>query len=314
MISDSYSPPFWQFNGHLQTIIPALSRKVVLPYPYIRERLNTPDGDFLDLDWLKKGNDSLVILCHGLEGSSTRPYILGMARHFFENGVDVLAWNYRGCSGELNNQLRMYHSGATDDLDLVVKHAHKKYQTIYLVGFSLGGNLSLKYLGEQGDQAVIKRAVTFSVPLDLYDGVQYLSKGFNIVYTKRFLKTLTSKIKLKHQQFPDQIDLSHINRIKNVFDFDDLYTSKIHGFDDAIDYYTQCSCIHFIDRIKIPTLIVNASNDTMIGKVALNPKTVSDHPFVQFLLTRQGGHCGFATSGASVYWSEQSALDFIQNK
>src|SRR5690349_18377924 len=162
--SNQYSPPLFLFSPHLETIFPALLRRVDLK-SYTRERITTPDNDFLDLDWLKQDSHKLVILSHGLEGNSTRPYIKGMAKALFEEGYDILAWNFRGCSEEMNKQLRFYHSGATDDLDVVVKHAaEKKYDEIFLVGFSLGGNLTLKYLGEQASSSKIKKAVAISVP------------------------------------------------------------------------------------------------------------------------------------------------------
>lgn len=143
----SYTGPSVLFNGHLQTIFPALFRKH-LSLPFDRERITTPDGDFLDLDWLRQDSKKLVIICHGLEGDSRRPYMRGMAKHFFQNKYDVLTWNFRGCSGELNIRPFFYHSGATYDLETVVNHAAEKYAQVYLIGFSLGGNLTLKYLGE----------------------------------------------------------------------------------------------------------------------------------------------------------------------
>ncbi|WP_332912826.1 YheT family hydrolase [Algoriphagus boritolerans] len=149
LISESfYQRPKWLFSGHLETIYPALFRQVALQEPE-RERITTEDDDFLDLDWYKKGNSRLVVLSHGLEGNSTRPYMLGMAREFLQKGFDVLSWNYRGCSEELNQKVIFYHSGATYDLDAVVRHAAKNYSELFLIGFSLGGNLSLKFLGEK---------------------------------------------------------------------------------------------------------------------------------------------------------------------
>jgi uncharacterized protein len=168
--STTLRSPFWLPDGHFQSIYPSLFRKIALPY--VRERITTPDDDFLDLDWLCADglNHRLVILSHGLEGSSTRQYVTGMARLMSENNYDVLAWNYRSCSEELNRQARFYHSGETTDLQLVINHAIAKgYTDICLMGFSLGGNLTLKYVGEQGAgiNPVIKKAVVFSVPMDL---------------------------------------------------------------------------------------------------------------------------------------------------
>ena len=155
---EDYLPPFFLFSPHLETIYPALLRRVTLT-AYKRERINTPDDDFLDLDWLQKDSNSVVIISHGLEGNSTRPYMKGMAKALSDGGFDVCALNLRGCSGEMNRQLRFYHSGATDDLHTVVEHviSTKRYRSIYLVGFSLGGNITLKYLGEHHADNVIAR-------------------------------------------------------------------------------------------------------------------------------------------------------------
>ncbi|MEQ8239911.1 MAG: alpha/beta fold hydrolase, partial [Cyclobacteriaceae bacterium] len=144
----NYQRPKVLFNGHIETIYPALFRKVTLPTLPVRERITTVDDDFLDIDWYRNGKNKVVILQHGLEGSSDRPYILGMARAFLLQSFDVCAWNFRGCSGEVNKAKIFYHSGATYDLENVVNHASKEYDQIFLVGFSLGGNLTLKYLGE----------------------------------------------------------------------------------------------------------------------------------------------------------------------
>ena len=171
----AYLPPFFLWGSHLETIYPALLRRVQL-VPYQRERIFTPDDDFLDLDWLLNADaDRAVIISHGLEGNSQRPYIKGMAKALFESGFDVVAWNFRGCSEEMNRQLRFYHSGATDDLDVVVRHviATGRYQSVYLVGFSLGGNVTLKYLGERTVDATVRRAVAISVPMDLASSFEF---------------------------------------------------------------------------------------------------------------------------------------------
>src|SRR5690606_5595638 len=187
-LTQDYLPPFFLFNSHLETIFPALLRRVALT-DYTRERIATPDDDFLDLDWLAQDSDSLVIISHGLEGNSKRAYIKGMARALFNRGHDVIAWNFRGCSEEMNRQRRFYHSGATDDLHTVIRHAarNEKYKWIFLVGFSLGGNVTLKYLGEQGGGCTIAGAVVFSVPMDLGSSCQKISLPGNRVYSQRFL-------------------------------------------------------------------------------------------------------------------------------
>ncbi len=308
-------PPFIQPNGHLQTIIPALFRKVT-GFEYLRERINTPDGDFLDLDWgLDRGNN-LLIICHGLEGNSSKAYVKGMANYFYDNGWNVLAWNYRGCSDEVNRKIRFYHSGATDDLDTVIKHVTNNFSfsKICLLGFSLGGNLMLKYLGERGT-AVPKsvcKALGFSVPTDLYASSLKLSRGFNHVYSKRFLNQLKGKVKKKSEYFPGHFNLSSLKKIRRLIDFDDIFTAPIHDFDNALHYYSHCSAQRYFMNIKIPSVVVNAKNDPFLAPSCYPVKTLSKHPFVELLTPSNGGHCGFADrSFAKGYWSEVFAWDYM---
>ena len=305
---DGYKPPYFLFNKHLETIYPALFRKVSLP-PFRRERITTPDDDFLDLDWLTNGSSRLVIISHGLEGNSQRPYIRGMARAFFNNKYDVLAWNYRGCGEEMNRQLRFYHSGATDDLDVVVKHAASRYKTIFLVGFSLGGNVTLKYLGEKGANAIVG-AATFSVPLNLRSSCEKISTRENYIYARRFLKSLKNKV-ISKSKIMKGLDLAGIQQIANLKTFDDRYTAPLHGFKDAITYYESCSSLYFLKNIRVPTLVVNAKNDPFLDE-GCYPTDVNN-PYVQFEYTDHGGHVGFSMFNQNgLYWSELRALRFAE--
>lgn len=310
---DTYSPPKILFNGHLETIYPALFRKVSAPASVKRIRITTPDDDFLDADIWEGRNEKAVIISHGLEGSSTRGYVKGMARLFFNNNHDVIAWNYRSCSGEMNLQPRFYHSGATEDLDTIVRLALQKYEDLILIGFSLGGNLTLKYLGETIRSKQIKKAVAISTPLDLHKGAINLSTPFNKIYEIRFLRSLKSKLKRKKQQYPDQIDLSHFRKVKTLFDFDDYYTSQLHGFENAMDYYQKCSSINFLEGIKIPTLILNAENDPMLTNESLDTSLADENRNIAFQLTKYGGHCGFVSFDSPYFWSEKRTLDFASS-
>jgi predicted alpha/beta-fold hydrolase len=279
-----------------------------------RERISTLDNDFLDLDWLRKDNQRLVIISHGLEGNSRRAYITGMARALFSNGFDVLAWNFRGCSDDMNHQLRFYHSGATDDLQLVINHAIAKgYRNVSLIGFSLGGNLTLKYLGEAPPSDVVKRAVTFSVPLDLYNSCLKISKPGNYVYSRRFLKNLKAKVKRKAGQM-EGLDLEGIENIRTLVDFDNRYTAPLHGFRDALEYYHRCSALFFLKGITIPTLIVNAQNDPFLSDSCYPTDINKENPKVKFEAPSHGGHVGFAQFNKNgLYWSEERALAFLQS-
>jgi hypothetical protein len=308
----TYKPPFFLFNAHLETIFPSQFRKVKLP-PYQRERIHTPDHDFLDLDWLRQGAEKLVIISHGLEGDSTRPYVKGMAKALFEKGYDVVAWNYRGCSGEVNKALRFYHSGATDDLATVVDHASKHYAEISLVGFSLGGNLTLKYLGEARTRpGQIKKAVVFSVPLDLHTSCLKISRPSNWVYSRRFLRSLHKKV-LAKSKVMDGLDASALKKALTLHAFDDIFTGPIHGFKNAIDYYTQSSSIYVVANISLPTLIVNAKNDPFLSPECYPEALLKDHPFVTFESPEYGGHVGFTQfSKNGLYWSEERALEYLR--
>lgn len=305
-----YEAPSLLFNAHIETIWPALFRKIQLS-PYQRERLTTPDDDFLDLDWLKQGSNKLVVISHGLEGNSQRAYIKGMAKQFFTNGYDVLAWNYRGCSGEMNRQKRFYHSGATDDLQWVINHASVKYDSVYLIGFSLGGNLTLKYLGEGKVNPSVKKAVVFSVPLELHTSCLEILKPSNWMYHHRFLKSLKIKVVAKASQRTD-LDIRPLNQINTLIEFDDHFTAPIHGFENAIDYYKKCSSLYFLSGIHTPTLIVNAKNDPFLSHDCY--PELPEASSVKLETPARGGHVGFAQFGQNgLYWSELRAFDFINH-
>ncbi|MGB1206460.1 MAG: YheT family hydrolase [Chitinophagales bacterium] len=314
IIPSSYQAPKSLFNKHIETIYPYLFRRV-RNVKYVRERITTPDNDFLDIDWLKKDNRRLMIISHGLEGNSDSKYIKGMARAFSEKHWDVLAWNYRGCSGEPNRKAYAYHAGATHDLSLVIQHALKvgKYDSVCLIGISLGGNLTLKYLGEQSNYVneKIKSAIVFSTPCDLKESSFHLSKGVNQIYAQRFLASLKQKVKDKAKVLPEQIDIAFLKDIRTLTAFDNVYTAPIHGFIDALDYYTKCSSKLFIPYITVPTLIVNAENDSFLTPACYPIALARNHAFVYLEMPKQGGHIGFYTK-SKIYWSEKRALDFAE--
>ena len=317
-----YRPPAHLWNGHLQTIIPSLFRKVEVPY--VRERIETPDDDFLDLDWsfsgMKTGTtrgEELTILSHGLEGDSRRQYLAGMVRHLTANGFDCLAWHYRSCSGEMNRQVRFYHLGETTDLQFVINYALQKgYQHINLMGFSAGGNITLKYLGERGTDLhpAIKKSVVFSVPLHLTSASRRLEAWDSQIYNKRFNRTLKRKVFQKAAIMPGVIHTEGLQKVRTLREFDNLFTSRLHGFHDAEDYYQQSSSLQYLDRIAIPTLIVNAKNDPFLSRECFPEELAQQLPNVWMEFPAQGGHCGFAPAGRNkeVYWSEERALRFLK--
>jgi len=314
LVCNDYTPPFFLRNGHIQTIIPTLFRKVN-NVTYHRERMDTIDNDFLDLDWSFVQSSRLVIISHGLEGNSGRAYVKGMVRACNMAGFDALAWNYRSCSGEPNKQLRSYHSGATDDLAAVIGHAEKtgRYNEICLVGFSLGGNLTLVYLGRDIVRPIVKKAAVFSVPCDLKGSSMVLARRYNRFYMKRFLVMLHEKIKAKMAVMPGEIDDKDFQKIKDFKDFDDRYTAPINGFNNALDYWEKCSSSQFIKNIKIPTLIVNARNDPCISDSCSPVNEVKKNPQVVLEMPESGGHVGFIELNKdNLFWSEKRAVKFFE--
>lgn len=313
--NSSYRAPCWLPGGHLQTIHPALCRRVARVTRFT-ERLELSDGDFIDLEWFADGRPKLAILSHGLEADARTGYMQGMAAALVRRGWDVLLWNLRGCSGEANRLLRMYHSGATEDLQAVVSHAMEQHSatSIDLIGFSLGGNLTLKFLGELGSAvpARLHRAVAFSVPCDLACSSRQLARTSNRIYMERFLRSLRTKIGEKCRKFPGQLDASGLDRIRTFQEFDDRFTAPLHGFRDAADYWTRNSCRPFLRRIALPTLLVNALNDPFLGQDCYPREDAAANDCFHLETPLTGGHVGFPSTGAyGEYWSETRAAAFL---
>lgn len=313
LIETDYKPPLLFKNRHVNTIYSSLFRKTK-PLSFKRKRIETLDDDFLDIDLIENASRKIVILCHGLEGSSDSKYIQATAKLLSLNGYSVAAMNYRFCSGEINRQLVTYHSGKTDDLHTVINFVLPNYDSIYLVGFSLGGNLILKYNGDGlfSLSPKIKANVAISVPVDLKGSSISLKRCENVLYRWRFLRTLSKKMFLKHQQFPNELDLAPLKKIKTLTDFDDFFTSKINGFKDAEDYYLKASSKQFIHNISKPTLLINALDDPFLSESCF-PISEAEENSNFFLMTPiYGGHVGFISKGA-FYWSEIQILNFLNS-
>ncbi len=312
ILSADYKPNIFLRNGHINTIYPSLFRRPTL-VSFERKRIETQDDDFLDVDFLKAGSRKIVILCHGLEGNSSSKYIQGTSGILHSNGYDVAAMNYRFCSGEINRQYRTYHSGETEDLHTVVGEVLPYYDEVYLVGFSLGGNIVLKYLGDgiYPLDSKLKASVGISVLVDLYGAALELSKLKNRLYTRRFLKTLFKKMRLKDEQYPSKIDLNRLKEVKNLIDFDDHFTSVINGFSDARDYYSQCNSKQFLANIKIPTLIINALDDPFLSDSCYPTEEASKNKYLNLMSPKYGGHVGFFYPRSEYLWNEEQILKFI---
>ena len=311
----AYNPPFIFKNPHINTIYPTLFRKIN-NVNYRKVEIPTRDNDFLELDWSVKGSETLAIISHGLEGSSNRSYIQGMVRALNMAGYDALAWNYRTCGTKFNKTLRLYHNGAIDDLDDVIKYCttNTNYKNIFLIGFSMGGNLSLLYLGKNNIiDDKIKGCIVFSVPCDLLDCSKQLETLSNKIYMMRFLKDLRKKIKMKHKQFPEKINDDNYNKIKTFIDFDNKYTAPIHGFEDAFDYYEQCSCINWLIDIKVYSLMINAIDDPFLGDKCYPVNLQTEYFKIE--TPKYGGHVGFYEKNSNgCYWSERRALLYFKER
>jgi len=315
IIESTYKPRFYFKSGFLSTVYSGLIRRVSIKQD--RERITLSDGDFLDLDWSfsKLKSNKLVILLHGLEGNGQRPYMTGTAKYFNDNGIDAVCINFRGCSGENNLNYYSYHSGFTDDLNAVVQHAisQKSYSEIYLKGISLGANIILKYLGTNKNiPNQVKSAIAISVPVDLYGSCKELHKLKNKPFHDRFLKDLIKHLKEKQQLFPEELKKEVIKDIDTLLDFDNVYTSKAHGFEDALDYYLKSSSLQFLSKIKIPTLIINALNDSFLSPECYPVKEAKNNPNLYLEMPVYGGHAGFIDK-KNLYYNEKRALEFVKN-
>ena len=317
IVHSKYNPRFPFKYGHISTIYSGIVRRVRGVHQE-RERICLSDQDFIDVDWsfASQGTHKLAIILHGLEGNAQRPYILAAAKLFNQNGMDAACINFRGCSGEPNLKYKSYHSGATDDLDEIIGHilATKHYSELYLKGFSLGGNVTLKYLGEDRDiPKQVKKAVAVSVPCYLYGSCLELHTFKNKPYADMFKKHLLAKLRLKQKQFPDAISVEEIETIKTLKDFDDVYTSKAHGFKDARDYYDKSSSLQFLSNIRIPTFILNALDDSFLSPECFPVKEALHNDNLFLEMPKHGGHVGFF-DWKNTYYNEKRAVEFFQNK
>lgn len=308
-----YHPPLFFKNGHFSTLYSALLRKLPAP-AYQRERLELPDGDFMDLDWsfARASTGKLAVLLHGLEGDSSRPYMLGMTRQMNHLGYDVLAVNFRGCSGEPNRLFRSYHAGNTEDLAAVLHHiAQKNYPPCLLIGFSLGANLALKYMGENHPHKDrVKAVAAISVPCALQHSLEQLNLPENFLYQTRFLQQLRKKLNHKFQQFPEKFN-GQAPKVNSLLDFDETYTAPAHGFASAYDYYQKSSCAGVLQHIQTPALLLNALNDSFLKEDCYPIEQAQKQKNLFLLLPRYGGHVGFYASN-KVFYNEQIVGVFVK--
>ena len=311
--SNGYTPSYIFRNQHVNTIYPYLFRE--RPHlAFQRESIETTDGDFFEVDWVhSSGKDKLVVLLHGLEGSSQSQYILGTADLFRNTGYSVAAINFRSCGGTINRGKQLYHSGFTEDLEQFLSINRHAYDQIFLIGFSLGGSVVMNYLGRKYPIGNIKitAAAGISVPCDLLSGSIRLKKWYNYLYEQKFLSSLTQKIKNLSKINPEKFDTKNIHRIRSLMDFDNAYTAPIHGFADGLDYYETCSCLPVLKHLTVPTLLINALDDSFLTPKAFPYDIAENHNHLYLITPRYGGHVGFSSRGVSSYWNEIQVLDFF---
>ncbi len=324
LLPSTYAAPRGLRGGHAQTILPVFLPRLHRRWPQ-RERLELPDGDFLDLTWLRAahgrgqghGPRRLVILSHGLEGSVDAIYIRGMAATLHRAGWDVLAWNFRGCGGVPNRLMRSYHSGESADLRLVIDHAARQYEKIALVGFSLGGNITLKYLGEAPAHPAVVAAVAISAPVDLAASARTLDENpRNQLYLRRFLKTLKDKTLEKARRFPDLGRMlagqDGVAAVVTIREFDDRVTAPLHGFRDALDYWARASSLPLLGNIRIPALLLNARNDPLLTAESFPEPLAAPSPLLHLEAPDHGGHVGFVDFRRGLQpWHERRVAEFL---
>lgn len=308
----NFAVPFLHKHKHVSTIYAGMFRSFPVP-EYETETLELVDGDFLMVDYNLRNTQKAIILCHGLEGSSRRPYMNSCAAYFLMRNYAVFAWNNRSCGGTMNRLPRMYHHAAIEDLDAVVQFALTKVEEVYLIGYSMGGAQVLNYFGRTPNMnAKVKAGIAVSVPIEVKSSVEALKTGFNKVYMKNFTNDLTKKLKIKAKQFPDVIDLKKVNAIKSFAELDDNFTAPLHGFTDREDYYFSVSPARNIENISKPVLIINALDDPFLGNGCYPVDLATEHEFVHLETPKYGGHCAYPMKNSLHSYAEIRAFSFIE--
>ncbi len=322
-----YISPRWCNNGHLQTVWRKFFGAMPVLPSLVRERWQTPDDDFLDLDFMgfssKKSDEDQnpIVLClHGFEGSSEAKYIKGLLHGVSQMGWRGVALNFRSCSGEMNRQPRFYHSGETSDLDGVIRRLCERWPNspLFVVGFSLGGSVLLRWLGEGGVEAasLIQAAAAISVPYDLGISARRIDTGLMRVYGQNFLKTLKQKMIEKAVLYPTLIDPVLVSGIRSYLEFENRAFAPLHGFKDAADYWRQCSAKYFLEGISCPTLILHSEDDPFLPGASLPRKILESSKWLTPEISKNGGHVGFVQGRwpwRVNYWTEARTMAFFLN-
>lgn len=317
IIESEFRPAIWCRNPHLQTLWPYFFRFSPRP-EYHRERLELADGDFLDLDWVEPYSAGpLVLILHGLEGCSQSHYVRGLVTAFARRNVRSVVMHHRGCSGEPNRLNRSYHAGETADLNTVLTHLHDREPNTPMgaVGFSLGGNMLLKWLGENPHSSLVMAAAAVSVPFLLAEGARRMERGLSQIYQWRLIRLMKQSLNKKFAHRPAAVDLHQVSGLKNFWTFDDQVTARLHDFADVGDYYTRSSSRQFLSGINTETLIVHAEDDPLMTPSVI-PREHELSGTIQLELSRYGGHVGFVTGPMwrPQYWLDQRVADYLREK
>ncbi|MFV2004665.1 MAG: hydrolase [Gammaproteobacteria bacterium] len=313
-VTDSdFKPAWWLRSPHMQTLWPVFFKKRH-QLDLTTEQVELDDGDFVDLCWSKKSSDKVVLVLHGLEGELSSHYANGVVHQLEQSGYKPVFMYFRGCSGRINRLARAYHSGETEDLSFIVEHIKNTtgQHPFAVVGYSLGGNVLLKWLGETGKNNPVKKAVAVSVPFRLQDAARRLEKGVSKIYREHLLRSLRKTYVEKFTHITSPLDID-VNQLKTFWDYDDKVTAPLHGFDGAQDYYDRCSSRQFLKHICVPTRLIHAADDPfMFDDTVPNNNELS--PAIDFLLAESGGHVGFiaGSNPLNTYsWSERKIIEFL---
>jgi len=313
--TSQFKPAWWLPGPHLQTVWATITRR----QPKIetqRERLELPDGDYVDLDWAGEGRGPIVLILHGLGGCIESPYARGFLRAITEHGWRGVFMHFRGCSGEPNRLPRMYHSGEIGDIAYVVQELKNREPAtpLAVIGVSLGGSVLINWLGKHNKDKLLVASVAISVPFELKKAATHINKGLSRFYQWYILRDLRQTITNKFKLIQAPVDFGDIDRLRTFWDFDNAITAPLHGFMDAHDYYEKASCRSYLKDIEIPTLILQAHDDPFMSPDII-PDAHELSKFVTLEISKTGGHVGFVTGHLPwrpVYWLEQRAMEYLK--
>ena len=310
-----FNPPLYLKNRHIQTLFATLFKKKEL-LEFEKKTFWLSDGDFIEPFWYKKDlSKPVVVILHGLGGSYRSPYISSLVQNLAKNGYSPVVMHFRGCGDKPNNSARSYHSGDTQDLREFLQSLHVNQKKLYAIGFSLGANVLLKYLGEEKEHSLVSKAVAISTPFKLDICANEINKGFSKIYQTYLLDTLKPLLERKASQFDVGVTKQQIQKIKTFWEFDELYTAPIHGFKNAKEYYKKSSSFYFLQDIQKPTLIIHAKDDPFMSEKVL-PKEKDLSKYIQFELYDHGGHVGFVEGSffQPVFWVDKRAVRFLKEE